>query len=207
MTINTRNNFTESIKRKIAARAGNRCSNPECRAPTSGPQVTPDKALNIGVAAHITAAAPGGPRYEPKLTSDERGSINNSIWLCENCAKLVDNDEVRYSVKILRNWKNIAEDEALNQIGRPQSQNTSVSLIKDNWVNLSYIEQAEIAQELRKQGFELKWATANSESELVDLKGWEVVINEQPDGTKMRFKIRDHEAVGGYLILLKKKEE
>src|SRR4051812_16178668 len=42
---------------------GFRCSNPACRKPTSGPLEDPAKAINIGVAAHITAAAPDGPRY------------------------------------------------------------------------------------------------------------------------------------------------
>jgi len=41
-----------------AKRVVNRCSNPGCRQPTSGPQEHPTKVVNIGVAAHITAASP-----------------------------------------------------------------------------------------------------------------------------------------------------
>jgi len=32
-------------------RVANRCSNPECRAVTGGPQTDPGKAVNLGVAA------------------------------------------------------------------------------------------------------------------------------------------------------------
>jgi hypothetical protein len=50
------------------------------------------KPLILGVAAHITAASPDGPRYDQNLSSEQRKSPDNGIWLCQNCAKLVDND-------------------------------------------------------------------------------------------------------------------
>ena len=34
----------------------------------------PNKIINIGVAAHICAAAPGGPRYDSAMTEEERKS-------------------------------------------------------------------------------------------------------------------------------------
>ena len=37
---------------------------------TAGPLDDPAKAVNIGVAAHITAASPGGPRFDDTLTSE-----------------------------------------------------------------------------------------------------------------------------------------
>ena len=87
-----RDDFAENVKRIVAERVANRCSRPDCRAATSGPQVDPTKSLNLGVAAHITAASPGGPRYDPTLSSEQRSSPDNAIWLCQGCAKLVDND-------------------------------------------------------------------------------------------------------------------
>src|SRR5690242_10296473 len=117
--------FPEAVKRVLASRVGNRCSNPECGALTSGPQADPTKALNVGVAAHITAAAPGGPRYDPSLSPDERSGHENGIWLCQTHAKLVDNDPVRYAVQTLREWKRNAEQEALERIGRIQAKEES----------------------------------------------------------------------------------
>ena len=113
-----RDDFNEDVKRIIASRVNNRCSNPSCRAATSGPQVNPAKALNIGVAAHITAASSGGPRYDSSLTPQERRHASNAIWLCQNCAKLVDNDEARFSGSELRRWKANAEAKAFVHIGK-----------------------------------------------------------------------------------------
>lgn len=87
-----RDDFSPEVKDLLAKRVGMRCSNPNCRQPTSGPQEDPKKVLNIGVASHITAAARGGPRYDARMSSQERKSEANGLWLCQNCGKLVDND-------------------------------------------------------------------------------------------------------------------
>lgn len=116
-----RDDFTEDVKRAIANRVAHHCSNPECQAETSGPQIDPTKALNVGVAAHITAASLGGPRYDPSLSSEERSHPDNGIWLCQTCAKLVDNDPLRYSAHLLREWKSKAEEAALSKIGKTAS--------------------------------------------------------------------------------------
>ena len=60
-----RDDFSEQTKQLLAKRVGYRCSNPNCQKPTSGSNLDPNKATNIGVAAHICAAAPRGPRYDP----------------------------------------------------------------------------------------------------------------------------------------------
>jgi hypothetical protein len=116
-----RDDFTEDVKRAIASRVANRCSNPVCGAVTSGPQIDPAKAVNVGVAAHITAASPGGPRYDPSLTPEQRSHAGNGIWLCQTCAKLVDNDPLRYPADLLREWKAKTEETALSQVGKTAS--------------------------------------------------------------------------------------
>jgi hypothetical protein len=113
-----RDDFIEEVKRTCSARVGNVCSNPDCRALTSGPQDDPTKVLNVGVAAHITSAAPGGPRYDPSLSAEARRHADNAIWLCQNCAKLVDNDPSQFPEKLLRAWKTVAEARALSTIGK-----------------------------------------------------------------------------------------
>lgn len=116
-----RDDFPDATKRALAARANTRCSNPGCRAPTSGPQEDSSKAVNVGVAAHITAAAPGGPRHDASLSPEDRGGISNGIWLCQNCAKRVDNDTNAFNAATLRRWKDDAEQEARETIGKPVS--------------------------------------------------------------------------------------
>jgi hypothetical protein len=119
--------FSELVKKTLAARVGNLCSNPECRALTSGPQENPAKALNIGVGAHITAASAGGPRYDPNLLPEERSGPSNGIWLCQNCAKLVDNDPARFTIEVLQRWKPSTESEARERIGKTVAANASAS--------------------------------------------------------------------------------
>src|SRR5262245_14373704 len=177
-TTSSRDDFSESTKRALAARVNHRCSNPKCGAPTSGPQVEPGKALNVGVAAHIAGAAPGGPRYDATMTVEQRVNIANGVWLCQTCAKLVDNDEVRFGVAVLQAWKAEAEQTALDQVGKTSPRRDAAQII-DKWVNLSYPEKAGITQQLTDEGYELCWSTANSESEKVDLQGWEPVLLDQ----------------------------
>src|SRR5580692_11011683 len=111
-----RDEFTKETKEIVAKRVGSRCSNPNCRRPTSGPQTHPRKTVNIGVAAHITAAAPGGARYDEKMTPDERCSIDNALWLCQNCGKLVDNDSARYTADLLRRWRHLSEEASMLEV-------------------------------------------------------------------------------------------
>lgn len=113
-----RDDFNEEVKRTVAERAGYRCSRPPCRALTSGPRVDSTKSLNVGVAAHITAASPRGPRYDAALSPEERRHADNAIWLCQTCGKLIDNDENRFTTNDIRQWKNDAEAEACAYIGR-----------------------------------------------------------------------------------------
>jgi hypothetical protein len=94
--------------------------------------------VNIGVGAHMTAAASGGPRYDPSLIPGQRQSPENGIWLCQNCAKLIDNDPSRYPVETLREWKAQAEGSALAEIeGRMEAQPTDLSAE----VELSYAKE------------------------------------------------------------------
>lgn len=104
-----RDDFPKIVRDTLARRVAWRCSNPQCRRLTCGPHTQPDQAISVGVAAHITAASSGGPRYDPLLTSGERCSIGNGVWLCQICARLVDSDTARFPVDVLRTWKAQAE--------------------------------------------------------------------------------------------------
>jgi hypothetical protein len=116
-----RDDFSAKTIRTLAARVGYHCSNPECVCSTSGPALNEDRTLNIGVGAHISAASPGGARYDQTMTSAERGSGANGIWLCQSCSKLIDSDKDRYTAAVLRQWKKDALQRALDAIagGRP----------------------------------------------------------------------------------------
>lgn len=54
--------------------------------------------MNVGIASHITAAAPGqgARRYDSSLTPEQRAGIDNGIWLCRGCDGIVDRDAARF---------------------------------------------------------------------------------------------------------------
>jgi len=122
-----RDDFSEETKRVLAARVGNHCSNPGCNTLTSGPQENTSKALNLGVAAHITGAAIGGPRYDATLSPDARSHADNGIWLCQNCAKKVDNDTNQFPKAVLGAWKVMAEHQARTSVGKTAFSNVNIA--------------------------------------------------------------------------------
>jgi hypothetical protein len=119
-----RDEFSPTTREEIARRAGFRCSNPDCRKLTCGPRSDGRHSVDIGVAAHVAAAAEGGPRYDASMTPEERVSITNAVWLCQSCAKLVDNDEDRYPAGVLQEWTGLAEHAALLELAGATSAHT-----------------------------------------------------------------------------------
>jgi hypothetical protein len=146
-----RDEFPQSVKDLLARRAAMRCSNPKCRQPTSGPCSDPSKATNVGVAAHITGAAPGGPRYDNCMSPEERSHPVNGIWLCQKCAKLVDDDPGKYTLCLLRQWREMAEVAASAELEsgpqRPAKTqiNAAVVIQGPNAINISGTNAVNIA--------------------------------------------------------------
>lgn len=140
-----RDNFSVKTKNILAGRVGYLCSNPNCKKPTYGPNDISDKVVNIGVAAHITAASEGGPRYNPNLNSTQRKSLENGIWLCQNCAKLIDSNPERYSDLVIYKWKIEAENFAQNQL----ETQTNFVVRKEN--EEEFKKAVELEKQLRKE--------------------------------------------------------
>jgi len=108
MTEKKRDDFYKKDKDILAKRAAYICSNPKCRKMTIAPSSEDSqKFCSIGNAAHITAASEGGARYDSNISSEERKSINNGIFLCANCASMIDKNLGKdFSVELLLEWKN-----------------------------------------------------------------------------------------------------
>lgn len=113
-----RDDFSKSTIETLKARVAHKCSNTSCRAITAGPSTDPNKSNSIGEAAHISAAAPGGPRYDSSMSAEERKSIKNAIWLCSNCSDKIDKDPEAYPISLLQEWKTEAERLALEELGK-----------------------------------------------------------------------------------------
>lgn len=110
------NRFTRATREILAKRAGQMCSNPFCNLSTTGPHSDSKKAIDIGEAAHIRGANPGSKRYEISMTSIERRDITNGIWLCRKCAKLIDSDDLKYTIETLFEWKRNHESKVEKRI-------------------------------------------------------------------------------------------
>lgn len=113
-----RDDFPNKTKDLLAKRVGFLCSNPACRMATVGPHSDSRKTTSIGVAAHITAASAGGPRYDPNLSQEQREAIENGIWLCQSCSKLIDSDLSKFTVDVLRTWKANGERDAGERLNK-----------------------------------------------------------------------------------------
>lgn len=60
--------------------------------------------------------------------SSERSAFKNGIWLCRNCAALIDRDVEGYPVEKLMQWKRTSEARALLGINKPPPGNVAAML-------------------------------------------------------------------------------
>lgn len=134
-----RDNFSAKIRTELAKRVAFRCSNPKCRQLTVGPKESNEGSVSTGIACHIYAAAPNGPRANHDISSDERSAIDNGIWLCSNCSALIDKDPAAYPPNLLLAWKKGAEKEVRDQL----ENNSLPSYIQtEKSINYSLIDEA-----------------------------------------------------------------
>lgn len=111
---NQRDEFLAPVKRKIERLAGHVCS--ICRISTTGANADGSDQITIGTAAHICAASPRGPRFDPNMTPSERSAASNGIWLCRNHGDEIDDDEKHYTVDVLRRLKREAEQASWRRV-------------------------------------------------------------------------------------------
>src|SRR5688572_781739 len=113
--------FSSATKIELANRAGYKCSFLGCGAATMGPSLESESSsTNSGMACHISSASPGksARRYDSKMSSEERRSASNGIWMCYTHGKIIDTDETRFSTHTLKEWKKIAENVAQIMVER-----------------------------------------------------------------------------------------
>ena len=85
-----RDDFTPDNKRVMAERVAWKCSFPGCGKNTVGPNSADhSKKINNGIAAHICAAAPNGPRYDQTMTTARNNSDTHPIFCSLVNARLV----------------------------------------------------------------------------------------------------------------------
>lgn len=155
MAKTNRDEFTEKTVLQIAKRAGWLCSFPTCRTPTVGATAGGQGEINIGAAAHICAAAPGGPRYDEKMSPEERSSANNGIWMCRDHGKAIDSDVAQFTADRLREWKRQAETESWRRVLRNEAMRGPVVAATDTQLKARLRAAAEA--DLKVFGRTAKW--------------------------------------------------
>src|SRR3546814_12372679 len=140
---NNRDDFSQATKNRLAKQARYHCSNPSCRKLTSATTSDGSKEMNIGVAAHICAAAPGvgARRYRADMTPDQRKSHENGIWLCQDCAKAIDSDDPILTEAFLHSWKQKHSDAMWRSVIRSEARRVGqecVSICRLGWMQYHY---------------------------------------------------------------------
>lgn len=111
-----RDNFSDLTKSALARNVRFRCVYPPCHKATHGPSLTDETSISVGHAAHNTAAAAGGPRFDESLTPEQRRAYDNGAWLCATHATLVDKDKQSYPAEVLQRWQKEAENLARREL-------------------------------------------------------------------------------------------
>lgn len=143
--------------RNLLLRSGNECAFPNCHA-----VIFNDKNYLIGECCHIEAAMPGGERFNPNQTDEERRSYKNLLFLChahhietnnveiysaEQLFKIKSDHEKRFSEKdfwikddyvdsVLSNFVEIKSDfkKAVTAISRIEDkQNQILTVLEHNY--------------------------------------------------------------------------
>jgi hypothetical protein len=130
-----RDDFQKSTVDALGKRSAFICSYSKCRCNTLSPSLEDDsKFIYIGKAAHITAAAQGGARYDERMSSEQRKSIENAIFLCSNCADMIDkNKGIDFPVELLNEWKRQHESWVHENIGlRNNNSSTTINVTSNN---------------------------------------------------------------------------
>ncbi|MGW0314005.1 HNH endonuclease signature motif containing protein [Streptomyces flavidovirens] len=88
------------------------CYWPGCEEPVTK-FVDGEHILNLEI-AHIRAISPGGKRFDPALSLDEKNAFSNLLLLCKVHHVRVDGqDSEQYAVDVLEEWKERRESEGM----------------------------------------------------------------------------------------------
>jgi hypothetical protein len=93
--------LSESVIKHLFALSRNICAYPNCDTEI----VQQTTGTVIGNICHIKGLSPGGPRYDPNQTDEERNSFENLILLCGVHHKIVDDQPDKFTVEALQKMK------------------------------------------------------------------------------------------------------
>jgi len=101
---------TESTKRYVATRAGNRCAFPGCPHQLTMGATERSPGRFVGVCAHIRGEVPGAARYDATMSDSERREARNLVYLCGHHHSVVDSMPGEYPAEWLEQVKGDHEE-------------------------------------------------------------------------------------------------
>lgn len=93
--------------KKLFGLSGNRCAFPDCTE-----KMIDQSGTLIGEVCHICGDKPGSKRYDPAQTEAERQGFSNLILLCPKHHIMIDDDEAKFPVSVIKQMKKRHEDKA-----------------------------------------------------------------------------------------------
>lgn len=109
--------ISKKDERLLHTKSGNRCA--LCKSVLV--ELTGKDLVCIGQNAHICGEKPTAARYNPELSSEFINSEKNLIFLCCNCHKKIDGNEVDYPVDKLHEIKSKHEKWVLESLSMANS--------------------------------------------------------------------------------------
>lgn len=126
-------NVTRHVKEfnrlQLVVRAGGMCQFDGCRDYLLEHHVTLDRKLFAQV-AHIVAWSERGPRGDEKPRPADINDIDNLMLLCPKCHTLVDDEPDRFTVAVLKDYKQAHEDRIRHLTSLAPDMKTSVVQLK-----------------------------------------------------------------------------
>ncbi|WBL44252.1 HNH endonuclease signature motif containing protein [Algoriphagus halophytocola] len=124
------------------AKSGSKCAFPECKKDLVVDESETDDPSVIGEEAHIIGRKNDGPRGKSELPIEERDRYDNLILLCSIHHKLIDDQERKYTVQLLHQYK-IEHENWVKENLRIDKAKERVDIIYAGYID-KFIELAEV---------------------------------------------------------------
>ena len=139
-------NIDSKTLRFLYGKSGNKCAFPDCNEP-----IFEEDGTLTGECCHIEAFSPGGARYNPESTIEERNSNENLMMLCARHHKIIDSHPEEYTTERLREMKENHE----KQYSRENRELNDIMLyalqhsIKEYWEEIQRIDDEAVEQKFK----------------------------------------------------------
>lgn len=164
--------YKDSTIKKLFGLSGNICAYSGC----NHELITSDNIILADI-CHIEGGEQGSPRYNPELTLDQLNDYDNLILMCKIHHKIIDSDEIKYTVTELKNIKNNHENKTKPfEITPSQMQIIYQEFVAANQVIINKGEGNVVVSEIKHIG---KESNNLDESEIlgVNSDGYEIYEN------------------------------